>query len=345
MSYKICGWDVGIKNLAYCVLEISESTINISSLGVINLTEDDKKHCSSIIKGKNNNICNKLAKFSGLSPDNQQIDYYCGTHKSQHAQKIHIDENKIVTPFLTITTCSHPKCKIKSKFTIFNQNVCTTHKNKLLKNYIKSFEITKIKKTKCYSTDLEHLGECMFSKLDELNINAKYIYIENQPSMKSPTMKSISMLLFSYFIMKKKTNNIFQIKFIAPSSKLKIDTKDYEKLLVEIIADIKIKSTIDKILILCGLELNNNNYDLIAQSLINKIIFDQLILTYKISDDNKKIILDNKHIYELTKSISVKYAEFIINKYGPEWNNYFKNLKKKDDVADALLHALKKIKN
>lgn len=344
MSYKICGWDVGIKNLAYCILEITESNFNIASLGVINLTENDKKYCSSSIKGKTT-CCNKLAKFCALSPNTQNIEYYCGTHKAQHNQKININENDIVVPLLTIATCSNPKCKIKSKFTIFDKNVCTTHKNKIFQNYIKSFAITKIKKTKCYSTDLEHLGECMFSKLDELNISANYVYIENQPSMKSPTMKSISMLLFSYFIMKKKTNNIEQIKFIAPSSKLKIDSKDYEKLFTEIIADIKIKSIIDKILALCELELINDNYNIIVQSLINKPIFDQLVLTNKIPDETKRIILENKHIYELTKSISVKYAEHIINKHGPQWSNYFNNLKKKDDVADALLHALKKIKN
>lgn len=344
MSYKICGWDVGIKNLAYCILEITESNINISSLGIINLTEDDKKYCSANIKGKTN-ICNKLAKFCGLCPNTQKIEYYCGTHKSQHAQKININENDIITPLLTLATCSHLKCKIKSKFTIFNKDVCTTHKNKMFQNYIKSFAITKMKKTKCYSTDLEHLGECMFSKLDELNICADYIYIENQPSMKSPTMKSISMLLFSYFIMKKKQNNIKQIKFIAPSSKLKIDFKDYEKLFTEILSDIKIKSIINKILTLCELELTNDNYNIIVQSLVNKTTFDQLILTYKIDDNIKKNILENKHVYELTKSISVKYAEIIISKYGTQWLNYFTNLKKKDDVADALLHALKKIKN
>ena len=56
-------------------------------------------------------------------------------------------------------------------------------------------------------------------------LNCKYVLIENQPCMKNPTMKSIQMILYSYFLIKGLKNNesnITNVKFISPMNKLKV---------------------------------------------------------------------------------------------------------------------------
>ena len=60
-------------------------------------------------------------------------------------------------------------------------------------------------------------------------MNVDEVLIENQPSLRNPTMKTISSLLYSYFVMRgiidKDTtkSKLNLIKFVSPSNKLKID--------------------------------------------------------------------------------------------------------------------------
>merc|ERR1711968_168286 len=50
MPIKILSFDVGIKNLAYCILSLDNNQYNIYEWGIINLTEDiiDNKNDSNI---------------------------------------------------------------------------------------------------------------------------------------------------------------------------------------------------------------------------------------------------------------------------------------------------------
>lgn len=339
-TYKVCAWDVGIKTLSYCVIEVDKENFKICNMGIIDITSEDKNYCSAITK--NNKTCNKLAKFSGLLLGGN-INYYCGTHKIMHKECSKINETELVINIASQVQCSHNKCKIKSKFEVFNKALCLTHKNMEIKNYKKKYEVNKVNKVKCYGADLVHLGESMYSKLDLIpDIFVHNVYIENQPSMKSPTMKSISMLLFSYFVMKKKESKVNTIKFIAPSGKLKVDENVAEMLINKSLQDekiIKVLKNIEEFVKIPDIQ------KLIIKSIINKALFDKEILDRKLECGT--LILDNKYVYELTKLLSIKYAEIIVEKHGPEWKTYINSLKKKDDVADAILHALKKkdIKN
>tara|TARA_Y100000780_G_C13365121_1_gene294416 strand:- start:19 stop:531 length:513 start_codon:yes stop_codon:yes gene_type:complete len=67
----------------------------------------------------------------------------------------------------------------------------------------------------------------MIEKLNaiDLILSIDNVLIENQPTLKNPTMKTISTFLFSYFIMKKyegKTKETMEIKFCSPSNKIKM---------------------------------------------------------------------------------------------------------------------------
>ena len=63
---RVCSWDVGIKNLAYCVLEkVSDNEFSIIKWGIINIIEDDQHKCSSNMK--NGTKCTHNAIYSGLN--------------------------------------------------------------------------------------------------------------------------------------------------------------------------------------------------------------------------------------------------------------------------------------
>jgi len=74
--------------------------------------------------------------------------------------------------------------------------------------------------------DTDELANMLYNKLDELPVllSAERVVIENQPSLKNPKMKTIQVLLLSYFVLKSRTvcNTIQKIDCFAPRNKLNI---------------------------------------------------------------------------------------------------------------------------
>ena len=115
---KVLSWDVGVKNLAGCILEFEapekkksnkklKTPIKIEDIsypfwGIINLLETDEGEqvCKAIkatkTTKKNPNpepiICGKKAKFVGIK--NNENHYYCSTHKSEY-EKVKLDMPEI----------------------------------------------------------------------------------------------------------------------------------------------------------------------------------------------------------------------------------------------------------
>jgi hypothetical protein len=165
------GWDIGIKNLAYCIIEqLSDKTEIIKELEIINLIDEPKKYICSCIN-KNKNKCKGKAIY--ISKINEEI-IYCNKHYKLLSNK----ENKLV----------------------------------------KSIKPPK----KCNKYSLEELGTRLFNTLDKkpIFLDCENIVIENQPVLKNPTMKSIQIMLYSYFLIKNK--NITLIKLLNASNKLKV---------------------------------------------------------------------------------------------------------------------------
>src|SRR5579872_4224397 len=89
---KVLSFDVGIINLAYCILEINDDdkTFKILAWGIIDLASNDKQTCKYIIRG--GSICNKVAtRMVKINDDN--IDHYC---------TLHIKKAELVTKNLNI---------------------------------------------------------------------------------------------------------------------------------------------------------------------------------------------------------------------------------------------------
>ena len=197
---KILSWDVGIYNLAYCLIEYSEKTKNCKILdwNIINLRKDvDNAAKQNIIEcdglnnkkiGKiiypNTKKCNNKAKFIHKSSDK----HYCLRHAKKHHKSISID-----------TACN--------------------------KTFDTTFKLIKIKKPKKKKIKIHELGKNLIVELNKYPefLNIDYVLIENQPVLKNPTMKSVQMILYSYFLINGLIKNtIKEIKFISARNKLKI---------------------------------------------------------------------------------------------------------------------------
>ena len=165
------GWDIGIKNLAYCIIEqLPDKTECIKELEIINLIDPPKIYnCSCLNKNKTN--CKGKATY--ISKTDEDITY-CNKH-----YKLLSDKEK-----KTVKSIKPPK--------------------------------------KCNKYSLEDLGLRLFKQLDQNPLFSKCenIIIENQPVLKNPTMKSIQIMLYSYFLIKNKNINI--IKLVNASNKLKV---------------------------------------------------------------------------------------------------------------------------
>tara|TARA_B100001094_G_scaffold46718_1_gene41916 strand:+ start:25 stop:705 length:681 start_codon:yes stop_codon:yes gene_type:complete len=156
---KILSFDIGIKNLAFCLLDSNHLTIE--DWGIINISIDPQ--CQHQIKDR---CCDHSAK--GIIDD----IYLCSSHLK-------------------------------------------------LKKY-KDIKPKKIKKNK---NIILNLGKNIVKLLDEKSnfLDVDIICIENQPALKNPTMKTIQMIIYTYFLIKGITSDklISDIQMINARNKLK----------------------------------------------------------------------------------------------------------------------------
>jgi hypothetical protein len=211
------GWDVGIKNLSYCIID---EKFNIIDWNVINLLGDRDIPLCLEINGKGNE-CNKKASYFDISEiNNKNRKYYCKTH------------SKKIKEVKEVNNCFY--CSKISKYELENSIcVCEKHsKNKEIINKIYN---------KTDKISLEEIGTNMINKLNSnpLFLEVSGIVIENQPVLKNPRMKSIQMILYSYFLIKFNDHNInVKINLVPANSKLKFNIKNDE---IEKINEIKNK--------------------------------------------------------------------------------------------------------
>lgn len=301
--YKICSWDIGIVNLAYCILEIDltsdDKTPKIEKWEVINLFEKEINVCSC--KYKNGNPCKSKAKYYGKtskSEINGETEYYCGMHKSQFVQlSDDFWKNKCVivprSPDKNECEYMMPKkqqlCGKNSRFSFDNKHYCTSHKNKIINDCIKEHSLRIIKTKKVKRTPQEICTQ-IFAKLDSIGelLSVDEVIIENQPALTNPIMKSVASFIMCYFVSKITyvDTNIKYVKFVSASNKLKIDEKRTNEVL--------------------------ENYS------------------------------NSKDKYEKTKNLGIIYTYELLKEIEGEakWLDYVKMHSKKDDLCDCYLQGV-----
>lgn len=282
---KVLSFDVGIINLAYCLLEIDEETqiFKINAWGIIDLA--DNRHVCSFIKNTGE-FCGKIAKNS-IKMNTQNVRYYC----SNHIAKAELKVRSIDVKWWDVDPDDIKQCNMCNKSGVFYCNrvggqYCKTHQKAIIKNqkwkcstkkcqnlitnglylmntivddtgdivdyephydiecgwcdthFNSDYKALMKKKTKKLSQNsnkisLLSLGSSMYQKLDNIPefLMVDQVFVENQPTFINPTMKTVSGMLFSYFIMRgiseksitKSTIN--SIEFCSPAKKITVGGK------------------------------------------------------------------------------------------------------------------------
>jgi len=220
---KLISFDIGIKNMAYCIFHLEPSSPHIIyDWNVINLMEKEeieKKHCTCYLKAKNKNtkLCGNTAKFS----KNEQL--FCDKHaKSNSDYIIPCKENS--PPFFNKMKVDELK-NVYKKINFFGNNENLTKATLLTKIHAYYQErcfvpIVKKKQKSANDTDLINIGKNMKTLLNEINgiQEITHVIIENQISPIANRMKTIQGMLAQYFIM---NNSNIVIEFISSANKLK----------------------------------------------------------------------------------------------------------------------------
>ena len=226
---KVISFDVGIKNMAYCILDLSGEKMEITDWNVLNLlnlqTFVQKKctvKCKTSKKKNEEKVCGKNAKYQ------KGENFYC----EQHAKC----DKQYMMPKKDYTEKVLKKKKIEDLLSIGKQHMFfldNVKRNKqelidTLRTYFDKHMLDKIEKEKKVTageTDLLSIGRNLkveLNKLDTLE-NIDVVFIENQISPIANRMKTIQGMLAQYFIM---TNDNISIEFVSSSHKLKQFDKD-----------------------------------------------------------------------------------------------------------------------
>ena len=251
---KILSWDVGIKNLAYCLLEKSANdNFEILKWGTINLVEDRQK-CQHVNKNKNGTCCSDIAKFCIYHTDkiqlfdNADILYACTKHKDKLFPVVTKLSDIVIKSKKTKDNikndnpkkCNNCECNSTHKLTGTQYGWCDIHLEKKGISFIKKIKTKKVTVVSCNKQPLQELSEKLFLRLDkEFNdfFDVDKVLIETQPSLRNPTMKTLSSMIYSYFVIrgiidKNRTKSIMtEVRFISPSNKLKVNEKNTNKIL------------------------------------------------------------------------------------------------------------------
>lgn len=310
---KVLSFDVGIKNLAVCLIEWSDSddiktNLKIHYWDIINLVQN-----SNDIKNITNCCINNECKTKPKSFIEFNFIKYCFCLKHlakkddllKNIIEPYLENKWIQTKNLKCSKCNSSessesleikKIKLNSK-KIFHVNetigltLCAKHYKQFYDKSIKSFSsIHPLKNKKVKDMSVNDIKLQLITNLDQrANImlpHSDIVLIENQPTLKNPSMKAISDTIYTWFMIRgivdniQNNSSIKEVKFISPSNKLK--------------------------------EFNT------------KLITE--------ADDSKK--------YKITKKISVDNTKSILSTYGlNKWLNHIQSFDKKDDLADSFLQG------
>ena len=219
---KLLSIDVGIKNLAYCLIESNAnvnananvntiSTQTIIAWDVINLCGQDPL-CSK--------ECTKTAKFAYTPIHNQDPFYFCPTHAKK---------SDLIMPTSTISLKKVKKMKMTDLHKVVSDyNIPmlsdSVKKDDLLKSIVDFMDkkmLISVSNLKANDMDLVMLGIAMRKAFDtELKSHIETIdciVIENQISPIANRMKTLQGMIAQYFIMHDKT----KIIFVSAANKLK----------------------------------------------------------------------------------------------------------------------------
>ena len=227
---KILSIDVGIKNLALCVLETdNKEDFAIRYWDVINLCEEKINICESNIVKKSKK---DKDKDKDKSKDYQQCCKEAKYHKNGHFYcKTHASKSEFKLPTSDLNKYKRLKIDELKKLVLDYEIpiIGPSQKTNLIAHIEKHIEkhvFENVSAMKCSNFSLIDIGCAIKDNLDKLDTfvfsNIDIILIENQISPIANRMNCIQGMLSQYFIMKGMNN----IRFISAANKLKSFIKD-----------------------------------------------------------------------------------------------------------------------
>ena len=211
---KILSIDVGIKNLAFCLLckdDTASDNFHIKKWDVVNITDQINHNCCQIEK---NVACDKVAKFKKNS------NYYCLKHAKKQLYQIPTADLKpsyINKQKLQKLQEIADKYKIQYETPVKKQNLIL-----VINEYIETKCLEPIENINASKVDLINIGQNIKTKFEALFSDEEcidHVIIENQISPIANRMKTIQGMIMQYFIM----SNILvdNIEFVSAKNKLK----------------------------------------------------------------------------------------------------------------------------
>jgi hypothetical protein len=214
---NIISFDVGIKNMAYCIFSLNYPNITIKRWDVLNLMNEeecDNKPTQCSCKLKNKKQCSSIATFK------KENNAYCPKHSKEQTDWLmpSVELSLIKIKKMKINELREIKVKgLTIDTTITRPQLLETIIEYITKN---TLEPITIKKQKADDIDLISVGRNMTKLLNELPEIATITHaiIENQISTMASRMTTIQGMLAQYFIMKCPNSTI---EYISSGNKLK----------------------------------------------------------------------------------------------------------------------------
>ena len=335
---KLISFDIGIKNMAYCILSHSSSIppVSIVDWKVLNLLEQDTQPivlCTCILakslkitkKQKAQNVvvepvnCGKLAKFQkgGI--------FYCEKHAKLNTN--YYIPKKIWSPVSLKKLKNEELLKMCEEHKIPQNSTAKLLKKTILEKMDAFFQ------DKCYEpikvvvaktsleTDLITIGRNMKTEMDKITHleGISHVIMENQISPIATRMKTIQGMLAQYFIMK--YDRQVHIEFVSSVNKLRFLEKTEKQ-------DKQEKS-------------NNTLINRLDANSANVVIMTDTPSNDTLSNDTPSNDTQVKSTYKEHKLDGVYYTGRILeqNEELKSWKDSL-NTKKKDDLADCFLQGV-----
>lgn len=224
---KIISFDVGIKNLAYCIFDISGGKTDIIEWEVVDLLEENEtnvpKHtCTQLLTSrKTATMCGKVAKYG--EPIENSTQYFCERHAKMNA--------RFLMPHKKFTQTSLKKLSVQGLRDLGKEYGYTFPemkevKTKLIENLRQYFDSrvwkplgNEKKKVNAGHVDLITIGRQMHRIFSSKPImrQVTHVLIENQITPIANRMKTVQGMLSQEFIMLECPH----IEYISSFNKLK----------------------------------------------------------------------------------------------------------------------------
>ncbi len=138
-----------------------------------------------------------------------------------------LDENKVIQSWGIINLNENPQCDVHLKKRCEKQCMYEVKGDDKVKYCCTAHSKRFPKKKKLNSNhDLMKISQLCVSKLREIDLDdVTHVLIENQPALKNPVMKSIQMIIYTFFVMDgimKEDSSIETIHMVNARNKLKV---------------------------------------------------------------------------------------------------------------------------